>query len=593
MKFIRLALAAILSFSLSAYADGDEPSGEGASESSTLPRPDPEVAEFARGVKFTVEGYEGGTEVQKNFPVLVRLAEYDETTQAGIKGFRYDDFYNDGSADTDGDGVPNLETIDICFLDAETNAIPYDIDTWDTSGESLVWVNLPKMTNGTEFVMWYRSSKTGKFLNPTNAWTEYAGVWHFNEYYGDETGSVKVYDSTTNNLTGDTRYSAYTKGSSYEAGMIGRARKMGDNIGSDNKDTGGVRVPLGASDSVARKAVDALTPEFSASFWYRQENGRYEYLIGRKATDNTQSWGIQHNADQNNIMKNIRIWSSGNNVRAEVSGIHPSGVTAAFNTWYKLDVVWTADSKYQVYVNGVNTKNGDLNPKSVAVNGDVDLYLGGGGSGCRVLCGEMDEVRLRYGKPTAARVKADYQTVTKADFLTAGEVKTVAVVERPVVSFSITDYGASYVQFAGTLSSLGDANATSCTARYKIWRASGEEQPAEWATFASELGANATFSGIVKTLSPETVYSYKLEVVNDEDVESDVTSGTLTTSGAAVYGTGGTITRVGDDWLHTFRLTTVTNQYEFVAPSYATSVKVLAVAGGGPGGYRAGGGGGA
>ena len=46
-----------------------------------LPRPDPSVAEFARGVKFTVTGYNGGSEVQTNFPVLVRLS-------TAISGFR-------------------------------------------------------------------------------------------------------------------------------------------------------------------------------------------------------------------------------------------------------------------------------------------------------------------------------------------------------------------------------------------------------------------------------------------------------------------------------------------------------------------------
>ena len=125
-----------------------------------LPRPDPTVAEFARGVKFTVAGYNGGSEVQTNFPVLVRLS-------TAISGFKYSDFYADGS---------DLSLVDIGFVDAETNGIPYEIDTWNPSGESLVWVNLPRMTNGTEFVMWYRSSKTGKALNSDNVWADYTGV---------------------------------------------------------------------------------------------------------------------------------------------------------------------------------------------------------------------------------------------------------------------------------------------------------------------------------------------------------------------------------------------------------------------------------
>ena len=43
-------------------------------EEITLPRPDHTIAEFARGVKFTVNGYTG-TEVLTNFPVLVRLSD--------------------------------------------------------------------------------------------------------------------------------------------------------------------------------------------------------------------------------------------------------------------------------------------------------------------------------------------------------------------------------------------------------------------------------------------------------------------------------------------------------------------------------------
>ncbi len=124
-----------------------------------LPRPDPSVAEFARGVKFTVTGYTE-TEVLTNFPVLVRLS-------TAITGFTYSDFYADGS---------DLSLVDIGFVDAETNGIADEIDTWNPSGESLVWVNLPRMTNGTEFVMWYRSSKTGKALNSDNVWADYTGV---------------------------------------------------------------------------------------------------------------------------------------------------------------------------------------------------------------------------------------------------------------------------------------------------------------------------------------------------------------------------------------------------------------------------------
>ena len=53
-----------------------------------------------------------------NFPVLVRLAEDAPT------GFSYAD-------------CPTASCI--WFTDASDNAIPCDVDTWDTTGESLVW----------------------------------------------------------------------------------------------------------------------------------------------------------------------------------------------------------------------------------------------------------------------------------------------------------------------------------------------------------------------------------------------------------------------------------------------------------------------
>ena len=122
-------LFATLALTPFAHAEGDDP-GEEPQEAvtETLPRPDPAIAEFARGVKFTVAGYNGGSEVQTNFPVLVRLSE------STITGFHYSDFYADGS---------DLSRVDIGFVDAAGNGLAYEIDTWNTNGVSLVWVNLP------------------------------------------------------------------------------------------------------------------------------------------------------------------------------------------------------------------------------------------------------------------------------------------------------------------------------------------------------------------------------------------------------------------------------------------------------------------
>ena len=599
MKTKICSIFGLAAFVIAPFAWADDESGGGTQQPS-IPRPDPHVAEFARGVKFTVNGYQGGTEVQTNFPVLVRLS-------TAITGFDYGDFYNDGSLDTDGDGQPNLELIDIGFVDAEGHGLAYDIDTWNTNGESLVWVNLPIMTNNTEFAMWYRSSKTGKALNPDNVWTNYAGVWHFREDYGAETGSVKVYDSTTNQLTGSTLYNATTKGTSVSGGKVGRGRRMGDNIADGNKGTGGIDVSLDEQNSPKRAAVDRLaspTPVFSTSFWiYPERTVRYPYYISRKNADTYPAWAIQSNDNKANTANAFRIFSCGD---ASNKNLGISNVGAAQNTWTKIDVVYTdegSSGKGYFYVNGVLKNNGGGNLNSgKAANGSVDLYIGGGsGNDCRPFGGIMDEVRLQYGRPTAARIKADFDTVNNASFLTNGTVVTEQIIERPVVNFTVADIGASHIQFGGNLSSLGSDQATECTFYAKVWPTTADTEPSTWSALGTGLGTGA-LSGLVKGLTPGTAYSYRLKVTNnegDEGVDSYETADDFMTSGVGVSGTGGDVTRVDDDWIHYFRVGTddesgdTVNTYTFTPPSYATTVRALVVAGGGPGGYKAGGGGGA
>ena len=96
--------------------------------------PQPQGAEFDYGTKLTVAGYSGSSPLA-GFPVLVRIAA------GSPSGFSYDDLHSKS------DGA------DIAFINMEGNGLPFEIDTWDPNGTSLIWVRLPSMTNGTEFVM--------------------------------------------------------------------------------------------------------------------------------------------------------------------------------------------------------------------------------------------------------------------------------------------------------------------------------------------------------------------------------------------------------------------------------------------------------
>ncbi len=550
-------------------------------------RPDPDVAEFSRGVKFTVAGY-AGTEELTNFPVLVRLSA------GSPAGFSYADFYNPG----------DVSGADLCFLDAAGNGIPHEIDTWYPNGESLVWVTLPRMTNGTEFSMWYRSSKNGSVVCADNAWEDYTGVWHLGEG-GD--GAQYVYDSTTNALTGVTHANSLAVSS----GRIGAARRNSTKSGNSAAN-GRILVSLGDANSPERAAVDALVPEFSASLWFSPKaNADWSFLLARKGDDALEGWGLQfgHNSD----FQPVRIWASlGKNDGAYYRTFSPgspynnlSGMNQV--AWRKVNVVYGSDGYVDYYYDGgayhtrqqvpLCGKNFDSNLSEIlARNGSADLAIGGmSASGYGSFNGEMDEVRLRRGKDSADWVKAEYDAVVDTAFLSGGEVVTFLETPRPIATLALSDSSAKYAQFSGSIGLCG-GDATACDVLVKVWK-TAESEPAEWTVLAPALAEGTAFKKAVTGLDPETPYSWKLKAVNNLETptDSEIAEGSFTTGGTGAGGTGGERMRIGNDYVHIFEIDPETgvNTYEFTPPSYASSIEALVVAGGGPGGYRRGGGGGA
>ena len=125
-----------------------------------LPRP--VVASYARGAQFEVSGYDDSKSALADFPVLVRIANDSPS------GFAYSQLQSSS------DGA------DLCFIDMNGNGLPFEIDTWDPDGTSLVWVNLPTMAQGAQFVMCWGSATSGKTVCGDNPFAGYKGVWHMN-----------------------------------------------------------------------------------------------------------------------------------------------------------------------------------------------------------------------------------------------------------------------------------------------------------------------------------------------------------------------------------------------------------------------------
>lgn len=114
---------------------------------------------FRKKCDFTVSGYAGMSSLS-DFPVLVRLSE------GRPSGFTYDDCASDGS--------------DLRFTDALGTLLPHEIETWDTAGESLVWVRVPTLIGQTSSVTAYFGAASDQLpaVDFHDVWTKYVTVIH-------------------------------------------------------------------------------------------------------------------------------------------------------------------------------------------------------------------------------------------------------------------------------------------------------------------------------------------------------------------------------------------------------------------------------
>ena len=108
-----------------------------------------------------------GAATLDGFPVLVRLSP------ERIPGFAYSQM---ASAE------------DLSFCHSDGTLYPFDVDTWNPNGESLIWVCVPKLEPETKFFMrWGHESMPVN--TPVRTWSaNYVAVFHFNGATVDATG---------------------------------------------------------------------------------------------------------------------------------------------------------------------------------------------------------------------------------------------------------------------------------------------------------------------------------------------------------------------------------------------------------------------
>ncbi len=362
----------------------------------------------------TVSGYSGSAPLE-NFPVLVRISE------EGITGFHYADCAAGG--------------MDVAFEDANGNALAREIDTWNTSGESLVWVRLPVLTNNASFALTYRDPSVAAqpaCQTDGSVWTAagYVGVWHMTEASGT------VADATAHGLTA-TPGGSYTANSIAVAGKIGNARQ---NAASADK-PGNLVVPNYDSFNVGNT--------FAVGGWfYLTDNSSSDNRFFSRKETYTESggWEIMHKGGQSSL-SNRKI-----NVRGKTNSktITSSGLDIAGTGWNHFLFVYNGTSA-TVYRNGeALTTSGTI---EAATDNGQTMGIGSyrvAAASCIV--GNIDECRLLDALPTADWVKAEFAQGHNASFLTYGAAELVASGDILAIMGSPSPYGSptpAYGQISG------------------------------------------------------------------------------------------------------------------------------------------------
>ena len=443
--------------------------------------PGPTSATFAKGAKFTVAGYAADKPALTGFPVLVRIAENSPL------GFSYNDL------------VSKTTGADIAFVDMNGNGLPFEIDTWNPDGTSLIWVRLPSMRNRTEFVMCWGGATSGKTVCGDNPFEGYNGVWHMNE--------KNVVDASGSENNGTAAGNA-----DVAAGRIGLALSLPAK--SDY-------VTCGENQSNAE-----LKDGFTVEAWVNLANLSGNHCIFGKR-------------------QFISLRTGGNNqIQVTTPGKKDHDMNAmipAAGTWWHVVLTFQkrTDKGCKVYVNGapaVQMASDDIQDQSNA----TEMWLGHNQWGNdQNFQGLLDEIRLSTGIKDGDWIAATYATQNDAEFLTAGEATPYAATAEPQVGVVASDVQYTNATLSVSIGSLGmnagmTADASWLDAVVLVATEDTFASPVISIPLARFTSAPTVVDATVVPLATNTTYYAKVLATNEFDVvgESSIAMFTMYAPGA-------------------------------------------------------------
>ncbi|MCX7400303.1 MAG: DUF2341 domain-containing protein [Planctomycetales bacterium] len=290
---------------------------------------------------------------------------------------------------------------DLRFVDGDGTLLDYEIESWDESGTSRVWVRIPQIdaASNADFVwMYYGNSGAANVQNSGAVWTNQEAVLHMN--------GTPV-DSSSNALT------VTTSGATAISGISASAS---DFDGVDDN------IKLGASTDLNNIFASGGT----ISAWINPdgwgENG-FGRIADKAATvlandGGEAGWGLQVTSN-GAILFNHGFGTTRGQWRTN------NGVITLSGDWYQIALVYNAGTPTtdpQVFINGVQVAVTETLTPSGSMLNDSSLQLTIGNHAAattRTFDGAIDEFRASRTSLTSAQVLADYRSMT-GTFTTIG-----------------------------------------------------------------------------------------------------------------------------------------------------------------------------
>ena len=342
----------------------------------------PDWSRYSNHFSVAFTGYTGAP--LKNFPALVRLS-------SALNGFDYSKSGSNGS---------NLR-----FSDADGNLIPCEIDTWDASGTSLVWVKVPNLTRLT-VVYGHYGCATPDSMNPNDVWDEnYVGVWHL----GESSLPLKESSGVSTPFSRATGEFQSNPSAHFAAtGVVGKCFKL--NGGSAN-------CAVFAADDPDLTGFQNLTMEF----WVRQD-ATFSYsmsLLGKAATGSS-DYSYRGYVGKNT--QDLEMLFSFNDSGTGTGTLSYKWTFPALNTWYYYAFAYD-HATHTRHIRRDGSALGSYDTQTFGgpiFDSNADFSLGGAISGTTPFKGQIDELRISKIARSPEWLKATYDTVHNASFATYG-----------------------------------------------------------------------------------------------------------------------------------------------------------------------------